>query len=225
MPSMEEFFTLDQATALQDAFSGVYSRISKVESADKSAQQIMLTLPADATDLDSAIEIAIQDYLEPLLAGMKFQVVPSGVLLAFSGTLQDARALQSYQVCDGTGDPITPDLRNMFVMGASADSDAGGVGGFSSYKLKIAIPTHDTHTHPWTYSGCTGEDTGSHCCVSNAHGVVPCTSVPADHHVHCLSIAGTTGNVDPVSALTHNDCDMTVATLPPYYTVIWLQKR
>ena len=225
MPSMEEFFTLDQATALQDAFSGVYSRISKVESADKSAQQIMLTLPADATDLDSAIEIAIQDYLEPLLADRKFQVVPSGALIAFSGTLSQARALQGYQVCDGTGDPITPDMRNMFIMGASADSDAGGVGGFSSCTLKIAIPTHDTHTHSWTYSGCTGADTGSHCLVANAHGAEPCTSVPADHHVHCLSIAGTTGNVAPVSALTHNDCDMTVATLPPYYAVIWLRKR
>ena len=222
MPSMEEFFTLDQATALQDAFSGVYSRISKVESADKSAQQIMLTLPADATDLDSAIEIAIQDYLEPLLADRKFQVVPSGALIAFSGTLSQARALQRYQVCDGTGDPITPDMRNMFIMGASADSDAGGVGGFSSCTLKIAIPTHDTHTHSWTDVANTG--TGSCSCY-----VAPCSSggvsVSTSAHIHAENQAATTGNVAPVSALTHNDCDMTVATLPPYYAVIWLRKR
>lgn len=220
MPSMEEFFTLDQATALEGAFSGIYSRISKVESADKSAQQIMLTLPSESTDLDSAIEIALQDYLEPILADRQFQVVPKDSLIAFSGTLSTARSLQGYQICDGTGN--TPDLRNLFLRGAAEDADAGDEGGAASCTLTIAIPTHDTHVHSWTDVANTDACSCSCCFVPCSSGGVA-ASIPA--HVHAENQSGNTGNVDPVSALTHNDCPITINTVPPYYTVIWLRKR
>ena len=207
MPNMEEFFTLDQATALQDAFRGVYSRIAKVEEADKSAQQIMLTLPAGATDLDSAIEIAIQDYLEPLLSDRKFQVVPSGALIAFSGTLAQARALQGYQVCDGTDG--TPDLRNLFLRGAGGNENAGGSGGADTQTSDVAVADHADHDHTIAASG-------SSCplCVDGAG-----TAFSLATHVHTM------GGVSDDGARTHALTIQPLVTVPSYYSVIWIRKR
>ena len=207
MPNMEEFFTLDQATALQDAFSGVYSRIAKVEDADKSAQQIMITLPAGATDLDSAIEIAIQDYLEPLLSDRKFQVVPSGALIAFSGTLAQARALQGYQVCDGTGG--TPDLRNLFLRGAGVNENAGGSGGADTQTPDIYVADHADHSH-------TNVASGSSCCLC-VDGTGTAFSLAT--HVHTM------GGVSAGGARTHNLTIQPLVTVPSYYSVIWIRKR
>lgn len=67
--------------------------------------------------------------------------VPSGVIMAWSGTTSDIPA--GWVLCDGNNS--TPDLRNRFVTGAGSSYSAGNTGGASTVQLsesELAIHTH-----------------------------------------------------------------------------------
>jgi microcystin-dependent protein len=68
-------------------------------------------------------------------------VVPSGAILAYHGV----GIPSGWALCDGTNG--TPDLRDRFIVGASATKTAGSVGGQESVTLTAAQSGLPAHTH------------------------------------------------------------------------------
>ena len=94
-----------------------------------------------------------------------------GVMWAFEGTLAEAEKRKGWAICDGTNG--TPDLRDSFVRGASANCDSGATGG------------SNTHTHGVNSIVMGGpDDTQADCGIGAGQG-------PTDSHKHPLS-----GNTD-----------------------------
>jgi len=204
--SLEEVFSYEQAEALNESIHLIHARIAKLQNASVPAEQVMLTLPADATDLDSAIEQSIQEYLQPLLASGLFAQVPSGAIIAFDGTLREARQLRLYDVCDGVN---APDLRNMFLRGAGANENAGLRGGADSQLPVVAVADHIDHTHnvPASASACC-------LCVDGAG-----TGFSLATHTHVSA------GVNEPLALVHVVSVAAMSTVPAYYSVIWIRKK
>ena len=100
-------------------------------------------------------------------------IVPSGVIVMWSGTLATIPA--GWALCDGTSG--TPDLRDRFVYGPSADENPGATGGASSYTLTTAqLPSHShtissdgAHTH--NIRGNTGEPSADTAAVDSIETV------------------------------------------------------
>lgn len=68
--------------------------------------------------------------------------VPSGLIAMWSGAITSIP--DGWNLCDGTNS--TPDLRNMFIVGAGDAYDIGDTGGEASHTLTTAeMPSH-THT-------------------------------------------------------------------------------
>lgn len=115
-----------------------------------------------------------------------------GVIWAFEGTFSEAQGRRGWAICDGTNG--TPDLRDQFVRGASANCDSGATGG------------SDTHSHALdTGAGMGGPDDtiiGPGCeCVSGHEAA-------SNSHVHSVDAFSITSG----------------STLPAYYSVLWMMK-
>lgn len=81
--------------------------------------------------------------------GLSSKLVPSGVILMWSGTADNIPT--GWKLCDGSNG--TPDLRDKFVLGASSTANPGSLGGASSATLTTTEAGGHTHT------GVTGETT------------------------------------------------------------------
>ena len=81
-------------------------------------------------------------------------VIPIGGIIDYYGTLDDLAANYSnWQICDGTN--RTPDLRGLFVMGATNNGsiyDFNNTGGEVNHTLSISeMPRHD-HSYNFRFS-------------------------------------------------------------------------
>ncbi len=86
-----------------------------------------------------ALRAAVADQLGTPLAG-----IPTGGIAIWSGTLQDVP--EGWVLCDGDND--TPDLRELFIMGAATGQDPGDTGG--AHTLTLAVNQMPAHTHTAT---------------------------------------------------------------------------
>lgn len=81
--------------------------------------------------------------------GYKIMIIPAGFIGLWSGTI--ANIPTGWHLCDGTNS--TPDLRDKFILGVSAEENPGGMGGAHNRTLSIAnLPAHthgaiNGHTH------------------------------------------------------------------------------
>jgi len=70
--------------------------------------------------------------------------VPRGIIVMWSGSINSIPS--GWALCDGTNG--TPDLRDRFILGISAQENPGGMGGAHSYTLTVSqLPSH---THMFT---------------------------------------------------------------------------
>lgn len=120
-----------------------------------------------------------------------YDIIPSGLISMWHGLI--ANIPGGWVLCDGTNS--TPDLRERFVRGAPAATEAGGTGGADTHTLtENEIPAH-THTYEEGYNTATG-DTGA----SNEHENTTSQST------------GSTGG-----GAAHNN-------MPAYYQILFIMK-
>jgi microcystin-dependent protein len=117
-----------------------------------------------------------------LLTGI--EGVPSGVITLWSGSTGSIPS--GWVICDGTNS--TPDLRNLFVVGAGDSYAVGATGGANT--VALAEANLAAHTH--SVSGTTASD-GAH--THNVSGNTSNTGA----HTHTVS-----GNTSNTGAHTHN---------------------
>lgn len=171
------------------------------------ARNLMLTIPQNEFSDQEAIETSIQEALYPLTSnGLGSTLIPKNGIIAFAGTLPDARSIVGWGICDGQGG--RPDLRHKFLRGAGADDDSGGTGGQDVTSVGI-----DSHSDDFAVSVTEGAPNSTLCVVPCASGCPVASSV----HTHQNLTGSLTGSIDD-HTVTQSD------NKPPYYEVIWLIK-
>lgn len=143
-----------------------------------------------------------------------------GVVWMVDTTLSEAyrqAGKHNFQVMDGSGGAA--DMRDQFVRGAAANQGAGVTGGAVEQVTAIAIANHDAHHHWFTKTATTG--VGSTCCKFMPCGAGPSASL--DTHTHSVTVQGDT--CDNTVGLDHSITQDTIATLPPFYTMIFVRRN
>lgn len=154
-------------------------------------------------------------------------VVPAGAIAIWSGTIASIPA--GWIICDGTNG--TPDLRERFVKGAAAATEAGDLGGVVQHnhtEQAAGDHTHGTgnsvgtHTHDVSSAGAhqhgamqTGGYAGTGHTQStwaSAGGHIHTTSINTTDHAHTLQTAGS--HTHPISNCTDGR--------PPFYEVLYI---
>lgn len=153
--------------------------------------------------------------------------VPAGIIVMWSGS--SASIPSGWVLCDGSNG--TPDLRNRFVVGATSTYAVGATGGATS--TSATTGTGGSHDH--------GAATGSHVLTqseipSHTHGGVPQLTVDTDRgegHSSLFSVddtgstsatGGGLGHTHTIASDSGHTHSVTVATLPPYYALCFIQK-
>jgi hypothetical protein len=136
--------------------------------------------------------------------------VPTGIITMWYGTTGSIPS--GWIVCDGAND--TPDLRSMFVLGASSDGDVGITGG--SLVHNHACPSlSDAGYHRHGVGGTSGGNSTS-VTASQFSGVYNASMG------HSHSYSGNSGYKDVHS---HTVADSEAASsLPPYYKLFYIMK-
>jgi hypothetical protein len=200
MPELEDFLHNFQSQVTQqfDINARVFGN----------ARNLMIAVPNNDADLQESIEMSIQEALFPLLTDGRASLIPKKTVIAFSGTLVEARRLRGgWGICDGTyqNGILKPDLRSKFIRGAADGSDAGGEGGADC--SNVSVDSHSPHTGNLSAAEC-----DSKCTVLECSGGV---DVSLATHTHELA-----GSMDD-----HDDHVVTQSdNKPPYYEVIFLCK-
>ena len=157
--------------------------------------------------------------------------VPIGGVLPFTGTfggtgnrfpipLNGSAPLTNWCLCDGTttnGLPV-PDLRGLFIRGASDSEPAGSTGGSETHShglsgtvgaTTLTVEQMPGHNHAIYFLNSTGGGGGWGVGeVNNKNGQTPTTSTGGSKsHTHSLS--GSSGNA---------------STLPPYYALAYIMR-
>lgn len=109
------------------------------------------------------------------------ELIPPGVIVMWSGTIDSIP--EGWHLCDGRDK--TPDLRDRFILGVSAEEEPGGTGGAHSKVITVAnLPLHShsassasagDHRHYLTMNACS-EGWGA----NGVRGFEP----PTDYYVH-----------------------------------------
>lgn len=142
--------------------------------------------------------------------------VPSGLIAMWSGAITSIP--DGWNLCDGTNS--TPDLRNMFIVGAGGDYDIGDTGGEASHALteaELAAHTHTgttasagAHTHTLAYTQSSASGDNRHIINFDAAQSTATTS-SAGAHTHTFTTASA-GSGD-----AHEN-------RPPYYALAFIMK-
>lgn len=146
--------------------------------------------------------------------------VPSGVIVMWSGSTTNIPS--GWVLCNGDND--TPDLRDRFVYGISAEQNPGVTGGtISHFHTYSDVPQH-THSascntsgaHSHTYYDASHQDSGPAGWIGgNWLGTSSQTTSLSEEHSHSITI-------DPTgSAICSTDG---AANLPPYYKIAFIMK-
>jgi hypothetical protein len=171
----------------------------------------------------SAGDIVSGAVVQVVYDGTQFQLLnptalPSGVITLWSGSI--ASIPGGWYLCNGSNG--TPDLRNMFVVGAGSTYAVAATGG-SADSITVA------HTH--TYSG----TTSTQAAVQLSFGYAPGSSTSGiSYGVNSLTVTGnaSTGVITDVPAHSHTYSGTTASTgssgtnanLPPYYALAYIMK-
>lgn len=166
------------------------------------------------------------------ISGVTLGSIPVGAIVPFSGTtpattLTEAATLvtSGWAICDGrtVSGRTTPDLRGTFIRGWTNTITPGVTGGIAS----ATTSSDGSHSHTGTTStdgshNHNGSTTGA--VSANFGGTFTKTAPGAtfDQHTHPIASDGGhthTMTTNSASAHTHS-----VATLPPYYAVVYLQR-
>lgn len=138
-----------------------------------------------------------------MLTANAFNLLPTGMIAAWNGTVIP----NGWVLCDGTNG--TPDLRNKFIIGASAAGTSetiayaiGATGGASTVTLSAA--NMPPHTHSYNLA-----DNGSNA-ITNIVGTV--TGKGNFYNGTTTSNTGSTGGGQSFSIL------------PPYYALVYIMK-
>jgi hypothetical protein len=170
------------------------------------ARNISIAVPNNDPDLQESIEMSIQEALFPLLTDGRASLIPKKTVVAFVGTLVEARRIRSgWGICDGTyqNGILKPDLRHKFLRGAGANADAGATGGADC--SNVQVDPHDDHDlSVLTTDACD--------CPFCAEPCATGTEVTINPHTHGLN--GTLEHTPHVETQSDNK--------PPFYEVIYL---
>jgi hypothetical protein len=142
------------------------------------------------------------------ISGVTVGSIPVGAIIPFSGTspsttLTEAAALESsgWAICDGrtVSGRTTPDLRGTFVRGWASDITPAATGGAAS----VTTSSGGAHDHNGSTTGALYSAIGNSFVKAVSGGTF-------DQHTHPI----------PADA-GHSH---TVATVPPWYAVVYLQR-
>jgi hypothetical protein len=140
--------------------------------------------------------------------------VPNGIIAMWSGLITAIPA--GWVLCDGTGS--TPDLRNMFVVGAGSTYAVGATGGSAN-----AIVVSHTHTATVTDPGhFHAPNSSSNFWGNNAFGGSPSGGpLGSTYGTFAQTSTQTTG---VTVANTSTGSSGTNANLPPYFALAFIMK-
>ena len=156
------------------------------------------------------------------VAGAIESVLPYGMIMLWYGTISNIPS--GWSLCDGTNG--TPDLTNVFVIGANADYNGAATSSVTSTPLTTggsaasALPshTHDVydqgHTHSLNAAGAVATSGGSG--VNYSNGTVQAMASGAGGFASGLGNA----NVSIINTGT----DATYGNLPPFYALAYIMK-
>lgn len=165
-------------------------------------------------------------------AQLEIPVIPSGVITMWSGSIASIPA--GWALCDGANG--TPDLRNRFIVGASADNTGVSNTTITGSNTKTGgskdstVVAH-THTANHSHTGSTNS-TGAHThtqnvgtaqsgtglAYNNGSGSSPQQTSSSGAHSHTVT-------VDSASVTTSSaGSSGTNANLPPYYALAYIMK-
>lgn len=176
-------------------------------------------------------------------------LVPSGVIVMWSGTL--ASIPSGWVLCNGSNG--TPDLRDRFIVGASAGANPGTTGGASTHShgtgtyatsahSGTAVDAHAAHQHNYTQvinhvhvqNGPTSASggAGTFGWDSNSSNSSTATQISTANPTGSVGATGVTA--DPNSTLTHtvtqpsahtlSGSSETVSNVPAYYALAFIMK-
>jgi microcystin-dependent protein len=134
---------------------------------------------------------------------------PIGAVVAFYRAAAFIPA--GWQVCNGTNG--TPDLRRMFIYGASVDGDVGDDGGAETHThTNSSTGTEGSHDH--TASGTTGTPSATTSADSGG------TTVAYSSHTHTFSMT-----TSSAGSHSHTVGDTAAgSSLPPYVKLYWITR-
>lgn len=134
--------------------------------------------------------------------------VPKGIITLWYGT--SGSVPSGWLMCDGTND--TPDLRSLFVLGASVDGDVGITGG-SAVHNHACPGLNSTGAHTHSISDNSGGNSTTTSAASNSGAYNASTG-----HDHNFS-----GTSDSEKAHSHSVADsQNSSSLPPYYKLFYI---
>lgn len=152
--------------------------------------------------------------------------VPLNVIALWTGTLASVPA--NWNICNGNGS--TPDLRDKFVRGAPASTEAGSTGGASVHthtEQSGGAHTHSTdsvgaHQHTVVSSG--GHVHASYAYASSGTGLSTSNRTTGGAHQHTTANGSSahTHTADSQGAHSHTLSDCSEGR-PPWYDVVYLQ--
>jgi hypothetical protein len=139
-------------------------------------------------------------------------LVPSGCILMWSGSI--ASIPSGWLLCDGTN--LTPDLRNLFVVGAGSTYAVGATGG-SANAIVVA------HTHTGTTSTAGNHNHATNISLDTVGGsIVSWGSQQFDNN--SMIFTQDAGNHNHTFTTNSTGSSGTNANLPPYYALAYIMK-
>ena len=164
-------------------------------------------------------------------SGSDAGAVPIGGVLPFTGTfggegnrfpipLGSSEPLLSFCLCDGTttnGLPV-PDLRGLFIRGASDSVPAGSTGGSETHSHGLSGTVGDTtlsveqiasHKHTLGVPAATGGGAGGYFYMRDGAGYYPSTQNTGGSQPHTHTLDGASGEA---------------SSLPPYYALSYIMR-
>ena len=165
-------------------------------------------------------------YWKAVNSGNDAGAVPLGGILPFSGTLGGtgnrfpiplggSTPLTNWCLCDGittNGHPV-PDLRGLFIRGASDNVPAGSTGGSETHEhslsgtvgeTTLAVEQIASHKHMLSVPAATGGGAGGYFYMRDGAGYYPTTQNAGGSQPHTHNLTGTSENA---------------SSLPPYYAL------
>lgn len=175
------------------AINEIVSELGKVDELDT---EVKTNIVSAVNEIVNILTAHLADY-----AIDKQGFVPAGAIIMWSGTT--ANIPTGWALCNGQNG--TPDLRDRFVMGATADSDIGEIGGENQVTLTVEqMPSHahtggtnsaGTHVHP-LQNVPSSRSGGTHWYPTNQSGTGEAPSMGSSgQHTHSVTLNSTGGGL------------------------------